>query len=193
MVRSPRAFFVARGFGRVLAFGGLLSLALVAALVAAEDRAPPLPASTRIDRLVVFKGDHRLEAWSGERLVRTYRIAIGGGDAGPKRYEGDRRTPEGVYRIDRRHRSRRFHRFLHVSYPNDEDRRRYAALRERGEVPEGAGIGGDIGIHGESAVAAVRALANRVAWTDGCIAVTDAEIEELYRAVIPNATLEIRP
>lgn len=177
----------------MLAFGGLLSLALVAALVAAEDRAPPLPASTRIDRLVVFKGDHRLEAWSGERLVRTYRIAIGGGDAGPKRYEGDRRTPEGVYRIDRRHRSRRFHRFLHVSYPNDEDRRRYAALRERGEVPEGAGIGGDIGIHGESDVAAVRALDNRVDWTDGCIAVTDAEIEELYRAVIPNATLEIRP
>jgi len=188
MTRSPRSF------ERALTFGGIVALvALVAALAAADDRAPPLPASTRIDRLVVYKAAHRLEAWSGERLVRTYRIAIGAGGAGPKRYEGDRRTPEGVYRIDRRHHSRRFHRFLHVSYPNDEDRRRYAELRERGAVPEGAGVGGDIGIHGESDVPAVRSLDNRGDWTDGCIAVTDAEIEELYRAVIPNATLEIRP
>ncbi|HEY8428889.1 MAG TPA: L,D-transpeptidase family protein [Sandaracinaceae bacterium] len=174
----------------VLAF----AVALVAAVAAsaAQDR-EPLPASTRIDRLVAYKTAHRLEAWSEGRLVRTYRIAIGAGGAGPKRYEGDRRTPEGVYRIDRRHRSRRFHRFLHVSYPNDEDRRRYAELRARGEVPEGAGIGGDIGIHGESDDPAVRALGNRVDWTDGCIAVTDAEIEELYRAVVPNAILEIHP
>ena len=165
-----------RSFERALAFGGLV--AAFAALAVAQEG--PLPASTRIDRLVAYKGDHRLEAWSGERLVRTYRIAIGAGGAGPKRYEGDRRTPEGVYRIDRRHHSRRFHRFLHVSYPNDEDRRRYAELRERGAVPEGAGIGGDIGIHGESDVPAVRSLGNRGDWTDGCIAVTDAELSLIH-------------
>lgn len=179
-----------RSLRRALFLGAAAALVAVAALAAAEEREP---LSVRIDRLVAYKADHRLEAWSGDRLVRTYRIAIGAGGAGPKRYEGDRRTPEGVYRIDRRHLSRRFHRFLHVSYPNDEDRRRYAELRARGEVPDGAGIGGDIGIHGESDDAAVRALGNRVDWTDGCIAVTDAEIEELYRAVIPNAVLEIRP
>ncbi len=130
----------------------------------------------RIDRLVVYKGEHRLEAYSGSTLVRTYRIAIGSGGAGPKRYEGDGRTPEGVYRIDRRHQSRLYHRFLHVSYPNDDDRRRYRELKERGEVdPE------------------VRPLGRSVDWTAGCIAVSDAEIEELYRAVVRNAVIEIRP
>lgn len=169
------------------------ALATVAAIASAQsDEREPLPASVRIDRLVADKSDHRLEAWSGSTLVRTYRIAVGTGGAGPKRYEGDGRTPEGVYRIIGRHHSRRFHRFLHVSYPNDEDRRRYRALRARGEVPDGAGIGGAIGVHGESRDPEVRALGRSVDWTAGCIAVSDAEIEELYRAVVPNAVIEIR-
>lgn len=181
---------------RVVWVGAFVGAAFGTALVAAQDEATatrPLPASTRIDRLVAYKSEHRLEAWSGENLVKTYRIAIGAGGAGPKRYEGDRRTPEGVYRIDRRHHSRRYHRFLHISYPNDDDRRRYAELLARGEVPDGAGIGGDIGVHGESNVPSERPLERGVDWTDGCIAVSNAEIEELYRAVVPNAVIEIRP
>lgn len=176
---------------------GAALLVLAGAAGAAAQLAPApdpaLPASARIDRLVAYKAGHRLEAWSGPRLLRTYRIAIGAGGAGPKQYEGDKRTPEGVYRIDRRHHSRRFHRFLHISYPNADDRRRYRALRARGEVPEGAGIGGAIGVHGESDVAAVRALGRSVDWTEGCISVSDAEIEELYRAVVPDAVIEIHP
>jgi murein L,D-transpeptidase YafK len=169
------------------------ALAIAVTIASAQTTHEPLPASVRIDRLVVYKGEHRLEAYSGSTLVRTYRIAIGSGGAGPKRYEGDGRTPEGVYRIDRRHQSRLYHRFLHVSYPNDDDRRRYRELKERGEVPEGAGIGGDIGIHGESKDPEVRPLGRSVDWTAGCIAVSDAEIEELYRAVVRNAVIEIRP
>lgn len=171
-----------------------LGTTAVAACAAAQVAgAGALPADGRIDRLVVDKSDHRMDAFSGERLVRTYRVAIGAGGLGPKRFEGDGHTPEGAYRIDRRHESRRFHRFLHVSYPNDEDRRRHRALLERGEIPEGTGIGGDIGVHGESDVAAVRALGRSIDWTAGCISVSDPEIEELYRAVVPNAVIEIRP
>lgn len=173
----------------------LLAAAFACATVAQDGRyaGVPLPAGARVDRLVADKSDHRLEAWSGDRLLKTYPIAIGAGGDGPKTYEGDGRTPEGRYRIDSRHRSRRFHRFLHVSYPNAEDRRRYRRARARGEVPEGAGIGSAIGIHGESDDAFVRMLGSSVDWTAGCIAVSDEAIEELYRVVVPNAVIEIRP
>lgn len=178
--------------GRALA----LVICLAEAASSAAGEAPPerrLPRGARVDRLIAYKGAHRLEAYAGDRLLATYRIAIGAGGEGPKRWEGDRRTPEGVYRIDRRHQSRRYHRFLHVSYPNDEDRRRYEALRARGEVPEGKGIGGDIGVHGEARGEELRRLDVTRDWTEGCIAVSDGEIEALYEAVVRDAVIEIRP
>lgn len=178
--------------GRALA----LAIFLAATTSAAQPESPAearLPLGARVDRLVAHKGAHRLEAYAGDRLLATYRIAIGAGGGGPKRWEGDRRTPEGVYRIDRRHPSRRYHRFLHVSYPSDEDRRRYDALRARGEVPEGTGIGGDIGVHGEPRGEELHRLDLSSDWTEGCIAVSDPEIEELYEAVVRDAVIEIRP
>ena len=178
--------------GRVLA----LALCVAEAGSSAQGEVPSragLPTGSRVDRLVAHKEAHRLEVYSGDRLLATYRIAIGGGAAGPKRWEGDRRTPEGVYRIDRRHRSRRYHRFLHVSYPSDEDLRRYEALRARGEVPVGRGIGGDIGVHGEARGEELGRVDPSGDWTDGCIAISDREIEALYEAVVRDAVIEIRP
>ncbi|NIS34810.1 MAG: L,D-transpeptidase family protein [Actinobacteria bacterium] len=149
-----------------------------------------LPPRVRVDRLVVYKGEGRMEAYAGETLLRTYRVAVGSGGEGDKRYEGDLHTPEGTYRIDSRHHSRDYHRFLHVSYPNREDRRRYRAARRAGEIPEGRGIGGDIGIHGTPTGIPGLALFD---WTAGCIAVTNDEAEELYRAVRDDAVIEINP
>lgn len=151
----------------------------------------PLPRGS-VDRLVIRKADHVLDAFAGDRLLRRYRVALGSGGAGPKRMEGDGRTPVGRYRIDRRSRSRAFHRFLHVSYPNAEDRRAYREARARGEIPRGTGIGGDIGIHGESR-SWVGAPHKLVDWTAGCIALDDEEIEELFVAVRPNAVVVIEP
>jgi len=154
------------------------------------------PTSSRrapVDRLLLDKSEHSLRAYVGRTLVATYSVSIGTGGLGPKTYEGDGKTPEGTYRIDERHVSSQFHRFLHVSYPNAADRRRHAARRARGEVPEGAAIGGAIGIHGTPSGLASVARAVAFDWTAGCIAVTDAQAEELYRSVAPNATIEIRP
>jgi murein L,D-transpeptidase YafK len=169
------------------------AIAIVACAAAANEGRHPtgLPPRVRVDRLVLDKSDHLLEAWSGETLLRTYDVAIGAGGAGDKRWEGDGRTPEGTYRIDSRHRSRQFHRFLHVSYPNADDRRRYRRAVRAGEVPEGRGIGGDIGIHGTPDD--FFGLRSAFDWTAGCIAVSNDEVEELYRAVAPNAVIEIRP
>lgn len=145
-----------------------------------------------IDRLVISKSRHRMEAWSGTRLVKIYRVAVGRGGAGPKLMEGDNRTPEGLYRVVRRFPSRKYHRFLLLSYPNDRDRRAFLQARRAGRIPAGARIGGQIGIHGEKR--GFRLLPHKwVDWTQGCVAVDDDEIEELYTAVAPDARVEILP
>jgi murein L,D-transpeptidase YafK len=168
----------------------VLGLALLSLPAARADEAP-LPAGA-IDRIVIKKAAHVLEAWSGERLLRTYRVAIGSGGAGAKRTEGDGRTPEGRYRVDRRHRSRAFHRFLHVSYPNADDVRAFREAVRAGRVPRGARIGGDIGIHGE-ARGWEGAPHKFVDWTAGCVALDNDEIEELFAAARPGAQVEIVP
>lgn len=173
-------------FTAILVFAAAAGCALAGAALADER---PLP---RVDRIVIRKSDHVLEAWSGGTKVRTYRVAIGSGGAGPKRYEGDGRTPEGTYRIDQRHRSAAFHRFLHVSYPNAADRAAYRQGLRDGIIPRGTGIGGAIGIHGEPRGFA--GLGHKMFdWTAGCIALDDEEIEELFVAVRPNAIVVIEP
>jgi murein L,D-transpeptidase YafK len=99
----------------------------------------------------------------------------------------------GHYRIDSRHHSREFHRFLHVSYPNRADRERYRAGRRDGSIPAGTGIGGDIGVHGTPSWAALIPFSRDVGWTEGCIAVASNQAEQLYDAVVPNAAIEILP
>ncbi|MFK7998668.1 MAG: L,D-transpeptidase family protein [Polyangiales bacterium] len=155
-----------------------------------------LPHGTRIDRLLVDKSEGRMWAYDGDQEVAVYRVAVGRGGLGPKRWEGDGRTPEGTYRIDERHRSENFHRFLHVSYPAAADRRRYRALRAQDEVPrEGGrpvGIGGAIGIHGTGDGFFRRTFGRSLNRTLGCIMVSNAEAIQLYTAVVPGASIEIR-
>jgi murein L,D-transpeptidase YafK len=147
-----------------------------AARAAAERRSAPVT-EIRID-----KSDHRLQLVAGEHVVKTYRVAIGPGGAGPKRWEWDMTTPVGRYRVTGRHRGA-FHRFLGVSYPNRDDIARYRDLKSRGEVPAGRGVGHSIGIHGGG---------SERDWTAGCIALEDHEIDEVARLVSDGTTIVIR-
>ncbi len=150
----------------------------------------PLPRGARVDRLVIHKGRHQMAAYQGQTLLKVYRVAIGMAGAGPKRYAGDLRTPEGRYFIGGRHPSRRYHRFLLISYPNRKDRRRYRRLKRQGRIPAGRGIGSAVGIHGERRGFAL--LDHKLFdWTRGCVALDDDEIEELYRSVVPRAAVVI--
>lgn len=143
-------------------------------------------ATVSADRVVVAKADRTLTLYHGSQVLRTYMIALGRTPTGPKEEQGDGRTPEGVYVIDGRNPQSAFHRSLHVSYPNGDDRRRAARRRVR--------PGGDIMIHGlPNGLGALGAAHVLRDWTEGCIAVTDAEIEEIWR-MVPNGTrIEIRP
>ncbi len=127
----------------------------------------------------------RLLAQDGTEL-RRYTVALGGDPLGDKRREGDSRTPEGRYRIDWRNPESAYHLSLHISYPDETDRAEAAA---RGEDPDGM-----IMIHGiRNGFGWLGSLHQYVDWTDGCIAVTNAEIEEIWR-LVPNGTpIEILP
>lgn len=171
---------------------------LVACAAAAQTSTSAIPNDARIDLLVVDKSDERMWAYEGETQVAEFVVAIGSGGDGPKQWEGDRRTPEGEYTIDERHRSEDFHRFLHISYPNREDRRRYRELREAGEVPlnergRDVGIGGAVGIHGTGNGFFSRLFGQRLGMTLGCVMLSNDEAEALYRQVVPNARIVIRP
>lgn len=139
-----------------------------------------------IDRILVEKKARRLMLISKGEVLKTYRVALGGNPDGPKEREGDKKTPEGTYVIDSRNRESFFHRSLHISYPNEKDRQRASEM--------GVSPGGNIMIHGiKKGYSWVGDAHTEVDWTEGCIAVTDEEIEEIVR-VTPNGTVvEIRP
>lgn len=120
------------------------------------------------------------------QILKTYRIALGGEPVGRKVRRGDHRTPEGVYVIDRRNSQSQFHRSLHISYPNAEDKERAKRL--------GVSPGGDIFIHGlPNGYGWIGAAHRAKDWTDGCVAVTDHEIEEIWLLVDNGTPVEIWP
>jgi murein L,D-transpeptidase YafK len=140
----------------------------------------------RIQRVLVEKGARRLTLWFAGHVVREYRVALGREPIGDKRRAGDGRTPEGVYAIDGRNGASEFHRALHISYPNAADRR---SASEAGADP-----GGEIMIHGLPEGAEwVGGEHLRFDWTEGCIAVTNEEIDELWELVADGTPIEIRP
>ena len=138
------------------------------------------------DMVLIEKKARRLTLFTKGEVIKTYKIALGGNPVGPKERQGDLKTPEGTYIIDSRNGNSGFHLALHISYPNEKDKLR---AKELGVAP-----GGDIMIHGiKNGLAAVGAAHAEVDWTEGCIAVTNQEMEEIYKFVPNGTTVEIRP
>ena len=166
---------------------GLAAVALVAATYLWANHAPaPLPADTKADLLVVDKSAHRLSLYEHGALLRSYTVSLGRQPVGPKLREGDRRTPEGRYVIDRHNPHSAFYLALHVSYPSASDSARASAA--------GYSAGANIMAHGmRNGLGWLGRSHLLVDWTDGCIATTDAEIDQLYQVVPDGTPIEIRP
>lgn len=162
-----------------LAFAGAL-------LVTGSLNAAPAPAGERATRILVEKSARTLSLLRNGTIIKSYRMALGGNPVGTKRREGDSKTPEGRYKIDFKNNASRFHLSLRISYPDAEDRKQAAAA--------GAPPGGDIFIHGLPNGLGWLGAAHRARdWTDGCIAVTNEEIEEIWSLVETGTPIEIRP
>ncbi len=137
-------------------------------------------------KVLIEKKKRRLTLLSKGEAIKTYKIALGGDPVGPKERQGDNKTPEGSYTIESRNRHSDYHLSLRLSYPNEKDKRHANAL--------GVSPGGDIMIHGiKNDFSWVGGFHTRIDWTEGCIAVTNKDMEEIAR-LTPNGTpVEIRP
>lgn len=136
--------------------------------------------------MIVFKKERTLHLMNAGKVIKTFKVALGGDPLGPKTRQGDHKTPEGTYILDSRNLHSQFYKSIHISYPSAQDR---AAARKNGVSP-----GGDVLIHGlPNGYGWIGARHRLRDWTDGCIAVTDQEMDEIWRAV-PNGTpIEIHP
>jgi murein L,D-transpeptidase YafK len=170
----------------LLIFLLILCVAAIGVWAAAYLNLHPLPPDAVADRVVVEKSARRLTLLRGKTGLKTYRVALGRAPTGAKEYEGDQRTPEGIYSIDFHKPDSDYHLALHISYPEQHDIDRAAA--------EGLSAGSDIMIHGlPNGRGWIGRFHRRSDWTAGCIAVTDFEIEEIFRAVPDGTPIEIRP
>ena len=155
----------------------LILLLAVAGTAAAIEKA---------DLVVVKKSERKLFLFNDGKPFRVFHVALGTVPHGPKIREGDERTPEGSYVLDRKSEKSAFYKAIHISYPNESDRERAARL--------GVSPGGSIMIHGQPNEATWPAdVAQVFNWTDGCIAVTDRQMDEIWNAVDPGTPIRIQP
>ena len=157
----------------------LLFTLLVPLRLGAEDE-------LRADRVVIKKSERKMYLLNDGRIIKEYPISLGLNPIGHKQQRGDKRTPEGIYVLNRRNPESKFYKSILFSYPNDQDRRQAEA---RGVDP-----GGELAIHGLP----VRTKEEEWDyierdWTDGCIAVTNEEMEEIWQLVDVGTPVEILP
>lgn len=143
-----------------------------------------LPLVGPVDRIVVEKAARRLVVYRGDLALKEYRVALGFAPIGAKVREGDGKTPEGVFRIDRVNAQSSYHLSLGLDYPQVADRDRAAA--------GGYDAGGDIFIHGQPNGLQDKQL-SKTDWTSGCIALSDTDIREIFAAVALGTVVEVRP
>ena len=148
--------------------------------------AQPVRPGQKIDKVLVLKSARKLELISDGKPIKSYRISLGKQPKGPKMREGDKRTPEGLYWVDWRKKSDKFNLSMHINYPNISD----AATARR----EGVNPGSMIMIHGTpDSEENPEELFHTLDWTDGCIAMKNNEMREVWNLVQDGTMVEIRP
>lgn len=168
----------------IIAICAIFAGAIYWQLYLAPAPLPPEPLTGQIDHILIEKSERRLTVFRDGEALRTYTVALGFEPTGDKFQEGDGKTPEGLFTIDRRNPQSAYHLSLGIDYPQAGDRALAAAA--------GVSPGGDIFIHGQPNG---RAGSPTIPWdwTAGCVAISDSEIEELWRITPIGTTVEIRP
>lgn len=139
-----------------------------------------------VDKVLVIKSRREMYLLSGHRVVRSYHIALGANPIGDKRRRGDDRTPEGLYTLDFKNPDSAYYKSIHISYPGPRD---IARARRTGVDP-----GGEIMIHGQkNGYRQYTAFTQRFDWTEGCIAVTDRDMDQIWKLVSVGTPIEIDP
>lgn len=159
--------------------------------------ARPVPLARIVDSLRIKPAELWLEVDKSERVFRVmhdstelkrYVCVLGEDPVGDKRMQGDRRTPEGTFTFRSKRRPHQWHVFIWIDYPNEESRRRFQERKRAGEIPANADIGGEVGIHGVPE-GKDEWIVSGQDWTWGCIALTNADVDEIYPYIQPMRTI----
>lgn len=164
-------------YGRCLGRYTQILLALISLSVS--------PAFASADRVLLDKSDRKMTLYKQGRVIAYFDVSLGGAPQGHKTQEGDQKTPEGAYVLDYKNEQSSYYRSMHVSYPNADDR---AQAEKRGVSP-----GGMIMVHGQrNGFGWLSSIMQNFDWTDGCIAITNDEMDEFMELVEPGTPIEIR-
>ncbi len=140
----------------------------------------------KADIVFVSKSESKLYLKKNGKILKKYRVAFGANPRGHKQQEGDERTPEGKYILDYKNAASSFYKAIHISYPNEADKKKAAA--------KGVNPGGSIMLHGQKNGFGWFAFAAQFFnWTDGCIAVSNSSMDEIWQAVDVGTPIEIAP
>lgn len=143
-------------------------------------------AAEKADHVVVIKSKKTLDIYKNDKILATYPVVFGANPIGPKEREGDERTPEGRYTLDFKKSDSAFYKSIHISYPNPHDTEN---ARKRGFPP-----GGSIMIHGQkNHIGWLSFISQRFNWTDGCIALTNNDMDLVWDSINPGTPIEIKP
>lgn len=166
-------------------FVGIAIISVICLGFVFKNKNIPIPNRIVIDKILVFKERHKMEVFSNNKLIKTYKIAIGRGGNEAKQLEGDKKTPEGIYTINSKNKESGFHNNLGISYPNQLDIARCKKINKP--------TGSDIKIHGlKNGFGFIGSLHHLFDWTLGCIALTNAEIDELSAHTPIGTIIEIK-
>jgi murein L,D-transpeptidase YafK len=164
----------------------IISITLFSATIYYFYKDTEIQNGIKIDKIVVYKSQRALLAYSNGVLIKKFKISIGKNPIGKKEIKDDFKTPEGKYFISMKGPHPLYHKYLYVSYPNKSDILHAKALNKN--------PGGEILIHGIHKKYVYAGKFHRlVDWTKGCMALTNNEIEDLYNAVNVNTPIEIYP
>jgi len=145
-----------------------------------------LASESGVDTVLVVKSEQKMYLLSGNEKLKSYAVALGGNPQGHKQQEGDEKTPEGNYTLDYKKSDSSFYKAIHISYPNEVDIKNAKAL--------GVDPGGLIMIHGQrNGLGWLSSLSQYFNWTNGCIAVTNEEMDEIWSLVKEGTPIVIRP
>ena len=143
-------------------------------------------ADSSVDLVRVLKSEHKLQLVSEGKVLHEFKVALGSDPKGQKQQEGDGKTPEGTYTLDYKKSDSAFHRAIHISYPNSKD---IASAKIRGVSP-----GGQIMIHGQkNGLGRLSFISQRLDWTNGCVALNNADMDILWAMVKDGTKIEIIP
>lgn len=138
-----------------------------------------------VDRIIVKKSESTLYLMKNKKILKEYKVSFGENPKGHKEKEGDEKTPEGNYTLDYKNSKSKFYKSIHISYPNEKDKQKAKKIK--------VSAGGDIMIHGQKNGFGILYFVTRwFNWTDGCIAVSNSEMNEIWKLVKVGTPIEIR-